>query len=202
MAAPTLDLAPPLDWARVAQWTRHLIDGDLAPIDAVFASHGATPPEIAWQPVAAQLSPAPLRFLAAHWAQLPRRADLPHVRQIDALQLGPALGCIMLLDAIDGGRDFRYRLYGTIVTRISRFDMTGRLLSQHPASSYVAEFGLAASRAALQRRQALYTARAPVGAEETATWHRLALPLIDDTGAVVRLIAGAAAVRGDGRMVL
>jgi hypothetical protein len=112
------------------------------------------------------------------------------------------LGRIALLDAVDGGRDFHYRLYGTILARISRFDMTGRLVSQFPASVYAAEFTLAAYRAIVRRRQPLYTERAPVGAEETATWQRIVLPLVDDTGAVARLIAATVAVRGDGRSVM
>lgn len=201
---PVIDV-PRLDWARIAEWTGHIVAGDLRPIAHAFAMHDAAPPELIWSPRADQMAVPPLRFLAAHWATLTDGATLPSVRRIDALELGPALGYLMLLDPIeptqDGARDFRYRLYGSTVAAISRLDMTGRLLSQHPASAYVGEFGMAAYRAAMVRRQPLYTTRNPVGAEETARWLRLTLPFVDAHGTVIRLLAGTVAGRADGRMV-
>jgi PAS domain len=190
-----------VDWDRAAQWTQHIVDGEFRPIAIVFESHGVTPPEIAWNPEADRLAAPPLRFLAAHWQSLAHAPGLPHLRQISPFDMRPALGHIMLLDAIDGGRDFRYRLYGTILAKISRLDMTGRLLSEHPASSYVVELALALYRAALHRRQPIYSARAPAGALETAAWQRVVLPLIDNDGTAVRLLVGTVAVGSDGRML-
>jgi len=77
--------------------------------------------------------------------------------------------------------------------------MTGKLLSQHPASPYVTEFAIASYRAALQRRDPLYTERSPLDAARTRRWQRIALPLVDDTGAVVRFLAGTAPIDRDGR---
>jgi hypothetical protein len=198
--APATDGAA-IDWDRVAHWTQQIVAGELRQIAIVFESHGATPPEIAWNPEADRLAAAPLRFLAAHWRSLACTPELPHLRQISPFDMRPALGHIMLLDAIDGGRDFRYRLYGTILAKISRLDMTGRLLSEHPASTYVVELALALYRAALQRRQPVYSMRTPTGALETAAWQRVVLPLIDDAGTAVRLLVGTVAVGSDGRML-
>jgi hypothetical protein len=100
---------------------------------------------------------------------------------------------------IAGGRDFRYRLYGSMIASISGFDMTGKLLSEHPASPYVAEFALASCRAAAQRREPVYTERHTVGTMRTSRWQRVALPLADDDGAVTRLLAGTAPIARDGR---
>jgi hypothetical protein len=142
-----------------------------------------------------------LRFLLSHWSALASDPAPPHLRQIDALELTPALGHVMLLDVVDGGRDFRYRLFGSVVSRISDFEMTGRLLSEHPASPYVVEFFLAVYRAAVQLRRPIFSERQPVGAEDTARWLQLALPLVDDAGTVTRMMAGAVAVNHEGRMV-
>jgi hypothetical protein len=107
----------------------------------------------------------------------------------------------MLLDAVGEGHDFRYRLYGSIIASISGFDMTGKLLSEHPSSPYATEFGIATSRAALRRRQPIYTVRSPVGAEQTSSWQRVVLPLVDDSGTVVRLLSGTAPIARDGRVI-
>ena len=168
-------------------------------ITTVFTRNGAQPPEFVWNPAIDPSTAEPLRFLTAYWHGIASKDALPHLKRIDPVELRPALGYVMLLDAADDGRDFRYRLYGSIIASVSGFDMTGKLLSEHPASRYVIEFGIATCRAALQRREPIYTARAPVGAVQTTSWQRLALPLVDDSGAVVRLLAGTAPIARDGR---
>lgn len=190
-----------VDWARIADWAAHIAHGDLASIGSVFASHDADPPEVVWQPGPETLQAPPLRFLAEHWSGLAGGKSMPHATQVDALELRPALGYIMLLDVVDGGRDFRYRLYGSTIARISDFDMTGRLLSEHAASAYVAEFAIAVHRAALKRREPVYTSRQPAAAQFASRWQRLALPLSDDSGTVVRVIAGKVPIARDGSVI-
>jgi hypothetical protein len=113
----------------------------------------------------------------------------------------PALGYVLLADIVEGGRDFRYRLYGSITARVSDVEMTGRLMSEFPASSYVMEFTLATTRAARQRREPLYTERTPAAAERTTRWQRLMLPYVDDTGAITRILIGTVPIAGDGRVI-
>jgi hypothetical protein len=192
---------PNLDWNRVADWSTRIAAGDLGAIAAVFRANGAYPPEANLSPTTEQIGQDPLRFLLDHWLKLAGDAPMPHVRQIDALELGPALGYIMLLDVVEGGRDFRYRLFGSKIARLSNFDMTGRLLSQHSASAYAVEFSLALYRNAVDQRRPVFAIRHPVRAEHTAKWLQLALPLRDDIGAVARLLAGTVAVGYDGRMI-
>lgn len=114
---------------------------------------------------------------------------LPLTTDIDPIRMRPALGYVMLVDVVDGGWDFRYRLYGSELASVSGFDMTGRFLSSHGASANVIEFGLAVYRAAAVRRQPVFTSRRPVGARHTARWERVVMPLADRTGAVVRFLA-------------
>jgi hypothetical protein len=125
----------------------------------------------------------------------------PRLLRIDAVELKAALGYMMLLEPVEGGRDFRYRLYGGELARISGFDMTGQCLSDHPVSSYAAEFGIAIYRAAMRRRRPLYTVRHPVGAKVARRWQALALPFVDDAEAVTRLLCATVAVDRDGRMI-
>jgi hypothetical protein len=189
-----------LDWKRIADWSAGILEGRLDPIAAEFRGHGASPPEVVLGPTAEQVAHEPLRFLLSHWSEL-AGGGLPHFRRVDALALGPALGYVMLLDVVDGALDFRYRLFGSKIARISDFDMTGRLLSEHTASAYMVEFLIALYRSAVRERRPLYANRHTVGSERTAAWQQLALPLCDDAGAVVRLLAGTVAVGYDGRMI-
>jgi hypothetical protein len=53
----------------------------------------------------------------------------------------------------------------------------------------------------LRRRQPIYTVRSPVGAEQTSSWQRVVLPLVDDSGTVVRLLSGTAPIARDGRVI-
>src|SRR5438046_2808233 len=109
----TIAAAPRLDWQRTVAWTEAVLAGDMAEIERVFVENGSAPPDIVWNPDPDRLDADPLRFLLSHWRSLAQRPALPHVRQIDPLDLLPALGFVMLIDAIDGGRDFGYRLYGS-----------------------------------------------------------------------------------------
>jgi hypothetical protein len=199
--APKSDGASVVAWARVAEWSACIDRGDLAPIAQVFETYGAEAPEAHWNPAPGGLRAEPLRFLLAFWREL-ARDGVPHLRHVDPLRLRPALGHIMLLDAVDGGRDFHVRLYGSTIARISKLDMTGKLLSAHPASAYTTEFAIAASRATLRRGEPLYTSRKPVAAEFTSQWPRLALPFVDDSGTAQRLLVGTVALGRNGAMIV
>ncbi len=59
----------------------------------------------------------------------PARADF------STEELRPWLGNIILLDVVDGGKDFHYRLFGSVVAREAGFDMTGKMLSHYPIKS-------------------------------------------------------------------
>ena len=117
------------------------------------------------------------------------------------LDLRPALGYVLLLDVVEGGRDFRYRLFGSTVVNVSGFDMTGKLLSEHPASTYVTELSLAVGRAAVRRRTPVYTLRHPVGAKETNAWERLVLPLVDEDDNVMRLMVVSTPLDEEGKLI-
>ena len=79
----------------------------------------------AWSPLA--------KGLLAFWNEKRGIRPMPARHDIDPLEMKPWLSRLMLIEVIDAGRDFRYRLVGTdVVTRIGR-DMTGKLISQLPA---------------------------------------------------------------------
>lgn len=56
--------------------------------------------------------------------RLPARADLT----IEELQ--PWLGRLLIMDVLDGGDDFRYRLVGTLIADANDRDLTGKCVSE------------------------------------------------------------------------
>jgi len=69
-------------------------------------------------------------FLKNYWdakrgaRAMPRRAD------ISPAQLKEHLGWVMILEVLPGGRDFRYRLIGTLVTQYFLQDSTGKTVAE------------------------------------------------------------------------
>ena len=192
---------PAFDWQRVERWTAEVAAGVTGDVRAAFAARGARGPALHWQPDIEVLAAHQLRFLLRYWQDLRGTRRLPAYREIDAVEMRPALGYVHLLDTVEGGRDFRYRVFGSIVAAVSDFDMTGRLASTLKASAYVGEFGLASLRAVFARREPLVTVHGPPTATYTATWHRLMLPLADDQGDVARVLVGMVPMAHDGRPV-
>ncbi len=188
-----------IDWDRVERWTTQILADDPSQINAEFPAH--TRPSFVWNPPRQALVSDRMRFLCDYWASLKQGGAIPHYRAVDPLDMGPILGYVLLLEPVDGDRDFRYRLFGSSIASVSEFDLTGRLASAVVASPKVVEFGLATYRAAARRKDALYTMRTPLGAYQTAQWHRLTLPLVDDAGALARLIAVSLPIARDGRLV-
>jgi len=174
---------------------------DLSDIARVFVKHGAGAPLVVWKPGPEQPRSEPPRHVLAHWSGLAAGARLPRHRQISPLDLRPALGYVLLLDVVANGQDFRYRLFGSTLVNVSGFDMTGKLLSENPVSPYVTEFSLAVGRAAVRRREPVYTLRRPVGAKETSQWERLVLPLADEDDNVTRLLVVSTPLDDDGELI-
>lgn len=191
----------PIDWSRVAKWSSQLAAGDASEMRATMRHHYGYEPTVAWNPAPDDMAVEKLGFLLQYWKGLRRGSNLPRTSDIDPLEMRLALGHVMLIDCIDGGRDFRYRLYGSLLVGVSGFDMTGRLLSNHGASVWVIEFSLATYRAALLRQEPVFTSRSPIGAQYTSQWHRVAMPLVDETGAVVRFLAATVPLARSGGIV-
>ncbi len=198
----TTAVPTPLDWERVERWAAAIAGDAPAEVREVFAAAGARGPELRWNPPVESLDTPQHRFLLRYWSDLRGKRRLPHRNEIDAMELRPALGFINLLETVEGGRDFRYRVFGSVVAAVSGFDLTGQLTSELKASPYIVEFGVALYRAAQRRGEVLSTLHGPPAAVYTSTWHRLVLPFGDDQGAVVRLLAGVVPMTHDGKPVI
>ena len=194
---------PGPDARRVAVWAAALAAGEAQAVHETFVAKGGAAPDIIWSPPVDRLSAPQLRFLLRYWSELAGARDMPGAKEIDALEMRPALGYINLLDVIEGGEDFRYRVFGSVIAAVAGYDMTGRKMSALKTVPYMAEFALATCRAVVQRGQPLLTEhRPPPSAVPTVAWHGLVLPLAGDDGAVARLLIGNVPFSRDGRPIL
>jgi PAS domain-containing protein len=192
-----------LDGRRVATWAAALAAGEAHALHETFMAKGGAAPDIVWAPPVDRLSAPQLRFLLRYWSELAGERDMPVAKQIDALEMRPALGYVNLLDLIEGGKDFRYRVFGSNIAAVAGYDMTGRQLSALKTVPYMAEFALATCRAVVQRRQPMLTEhRPPPSAVPTVAWNDLVLPLAGEDGSVVRLLIGSVPFSRDGRPIL
>jgi len=66
--------------------------------------------------------------------RLPARSDFDHA------ELAPWFGNLIILDVLDGGKNFHYRLFGVTLAEEAGFDMTGRKLSDYPIASNLPHF--------------------------------------------------------------
>jgi hypothetical protein len=187
-----------LDWARIERWKTLLRDNDPGELQALFQANGARGPSIAWDPSVDSIGPKPMKFTLDLWHRA-ATLGLPTTRFVDPIDLAPALGYLLLVDVIDGGADFSYRLFGTHISVVSGFDLTHKKLSDHPASSYIREFSMALYRAAIIRREPVWSHYGPAMAVSTAAWERVVLPLVDATGTICRFLVATVPIGLDGK---
>lgn len=70
------------------------------------------------------------RDLYALWCERRGTAKMPSWSRFDPIELRRWLGNLNLLDVVDNGRDFRYRVHGTTIAAKVGTDMTGRCVSE------------------------------------------------------------------------
>lgn len=182
--APARDMR--LEAERVATG---LVEGDRRELDRLFDTMDSNAPELVWSPDQAELSCDILGFLQRYWIERKRGDDLPLSSGIDAMDLVPALGYVMLMEPMDGGSDFLYRVYGSRIVDYSKTEMTGKRVWDVP-SPLVAAYFMATYKAVCIRREPLYTFHRSRLAQFHAQWERLILPFANADGQIDRLLVG------------
>lgn len=173
-----------LDKNEIATFETALLAGEPEVIAHRFLAHGNAAPVIRWAPPVESLEKPQLAFLRGFW-EANRNADgfLPR-KLADPFALRPALGFIMILEAVEEGWDYVYRLYGSAIAEYAIRDYTGARTSELvvPGHTYIQSFYIAGYRAAAARGETLYTENTPPPKITVERWHRLILPLCDAQG--------------------
>lgn len=173
----------------IEEMVGRLIAGDTQLFAPIFHGIGASPPEIVLVPSHGDIEPYRLASLYDYWAGLPRGPRLPLTEAIDALDIGPALGIVMLLEPVTDEPDFRFRLYGSEVAAASGLELTGKTLAAVP-SAELSDFFRVTYLAALRLGAPLLTRHRPPPEYNVTAWTRLVLPCEDGDGTVDRLLVG------------
>jgi hypothetical protein len=189
----------PVDWSRVDRWQQDLSADRLERICTGFSSAGVGTIELARSPEPATLYGAPNRFLLEYW-RAERQGALPPISAIDPIRMRPALGRILIIEPVDEGRDFRYRLFGTHIAAISGYDMTGKLLSVHPLAPELICFAFALYLSLMARPEPVMTLNVPPMAPFTR-WERIVLPFGSADGKATRFVVGNVGFDRDGREI-
>ncbi len=164
--------------------------GDAGALAPVFDGREIPLPTINWAPAPSDLDARQLTFLLEYWNGLRGDGAMAPAKAIQPIDMRPALGYVCLIDVLDGGLDFYYRVYGSDIAHCVGLDLTGTRLSDYTRSRWMLIYHAAAYRASAQRQDALHTSYVPTADISTPRWDRLILPLADDNGKAVRLLVG------------
>ncbi len=153
-------------------------------------------PFVRQSPGADDISDKRLVELLRYWERLrgqSERGDLPFVPAIDPAPLRFILGWLMIVEPIDGGVDFRYRLYGSAIAEVMGRDLTGCCIND--SFPHFAAWTAQIYRDAMAHRQPVLTRHTPRRYVAIEQWERLILPFGDPDGAVAWFLVGAVVVR-------
>ena len=70
------------------------------------------------------------------WQAKRRDARIPARSEFSLDELRPLMGRLAILDVIDGGADFRFRLYGSNLANAYRGEMTGKSVREYRPNFY------------------------------------------------------------------
>lgn len=147
---------------------------DLSFLEPWFKDLGLRLPTVDWLEGPSELD-SPFGDLARWYFDL--GGDLPDASLIDPVDLRAHLGHLMILDVLEGGVDFRYRVYGSDLANRAGFDLTGKRLSDLADIRPLAGILFRLSYTALIRKARPFHMRHDQGEiGKTTIWRRLALP--------------------------
>jgi hypothetical protein len=164
---------------------------DPSSLNGLFTRDGKPPPRVVWAPTAATPMHAGLRHLLDYWQGL--RADgLPRWRDVRIEELRPVVGRLTLVDPVEGGRDFRYAVYGSGVADVVTRDYQGETTREMAARTGTASpiLYLVLYSLALERRQAVWSWTAANRWQEVEYWERLVLPVLGRSEGELRFVVG------------
>jgi hypothetical protein len=147
-------------------------------------------PEAATDEFVAALGSTALAELYAYWRAKRGARFAPSRADIDPIEIPRLLPHLMLIDVVDGGARFRYRLAGTEVESRFGCSMVGRYIDEMMRGRY-SDYLHDLYRELIASRRPLYSESA-YGSEDDAPSQarRLMLPLSSDGSVIDMVLAG------------
>jgi len=139
----------------------------------------------------ATIADARLRALFGYWAEKRGERAMPARADLDPLEIPTLLPIIGLVDVLDGGARFRYRLIGTEIVDVGGHDPTGRFLDEVLPDSGYADYLIGMFREVTRERRPLYGESDFRGQSRIeCRVRRLLMPLSRDGRAVDMIFGG------------
>ncbi len=102
------------------------------------------------------ITDARLRALFGYWREKRGDRAMPVRADLDPLEIPTLLPIVWLVDVLDGGARFRYRLMGTEIVDVDGHDPTGRFLDEVLPDSDYADYWVGLFREVTRERRPLY----------------------------------------------
>ncbi len=104
----------------------------------------------------AAIADARLRALVGYWREKRGDRAMPARADLDPIEIPTLLPIVGLIDVLDGGARFRYRLMGTEMVGVAGYDPTGRFLDEALPDSGYADYLIGLFREVTRERRPLY----------------------------------------------
>ena len=161
-----------------------LVFGRIEQMAELFDANHKRAPLIIWSPKASELPHPAIRAFAKACLSMGDGRQHLKAEQFDVGKLANLSKWLMIVDVCEGGSDFVYTHYGEGISKYYRRDMTGYSTSQF--GGYISAFFSALYRAAMIRKDWVLSEHEPPDTIFVRRWCRLAVPLTDGLGEVVR----------------
>jgi hypothetical protein len=126
----------------------------------------------------------------AYWRAKRRARAMPSRRDIDPTEIGPLLPHLQLIDVVDGGIRYRYRLAGTSLVAAFGREYTGRYLDELFAGERLAYAQRVFATVCSRQKAVFLRNRYSTTRDVDMMANRLYMPLSED-GCSVNVIFGA-----------
>lgn len=135
--------------------------------------------------------PSDDRLIALYrqWRAKQREGRLPARADFSLDELRPLMGRLAILDVVDGGADFRFRLYGSRIAAAYRGEMTGKSIREY-RSHFYAKIA-PGYREVVATRTPRYDEMQVDDEMMLYRWERLVLPLATDGATVDMLLVAS-----------
>lgn len=134
--------------------------------------------------------------LFAYWTSKCAGRPMPDRADIDLTELRAIAPNLVISEPVDGGADFRLRLYGTALAEVTGEERTGKLVSEIGEGGFLSSGNIKArwrsilSRAYETAQPAFARARSSVERREHIIYHGMALPLTLGGTGVGQILGG------------
>lgn len=158
---------------------------DIAEIEAHLADEGVT----------TLLDPAPvsphLQKLLSHWMRWCANRPLPSRQDVNPGEIRDILPALMLLEVIDGGRDYQVRIAGSGLVKVTGIEPTGKLLSQLPDAPVIGRAWCMLGMTRKAHRPVLFHSKnSVISAYTFAEVETLILPFARDASVIDHFLIG------------